>query len=84
MMVGLAGTILGWMGLSDIRAHQGKLRGVPFAVFAALALPLLLLVGAVAAPLWFFLITVPARSGGIPLIIPPLADDTTGRLGCLE
>jgi predicted Ser/Thr protein kinase len=40
---GLAGTILGWMGLSDIRAHEGKRRGLPLAVFAALAWPLFLL-----------------------------------------
>ena len=41
----IAGTILGWMGLSDIRAHAGKLRGLPLATFAALAWPLLILLG---------------------------------------
>ena len=41
----IAGTILGWMGLNDIRAHGGKLRGLPLAVFAALAWPLLVLLG---------------------------------------
>jgi hypothetical protein len=41
----LAGTILGWMSLSDIRAHRGRLRGLPLAVFAALAWPLVLLIG---------------------------------------
>jgi tRNA A-37 threonylcarbamoyl transferase component Bud32 len=42
---GLAGTILGWMALSDIRTHQGRLRGLPLAVFAALVWPLLVLLG---------------------------------------
>lgn len=42
---GLAGTILGWMALSDLRAHQGKMRGLPLAVFSAMTLPLLILVG---------------------------------------
>jgi predicted Ser/Thr protein kinase len=41
----IAGTILGWMGLSDIRAHDGRLRGLPLALFAALTIPLLLLIG---------------------------------------
>ncbi len=41
----IAGTILGWMGLNDIRAHVGQRRGLPLAVFAALTWPLLLLVG---------------------------------------
>lgn len=41
----LPGTILGWMALSDIRVHEGKLRGLPLAVFGALALPILLLLG---------------------------------------
>jgi tRNA A-37 threonylcarbamoyl transferase component Bud32 len=40
---GIAGTILGWMALNDIRIE--RLRGLPLAVFAALTLPLLLLVG---------------------------------------
>jgi hypothetical protein len=39
----IAGTILGWMGLNDIRAHPGRLRGLPLAVFAALAWPLVVL-----------------------------------------
>jgi tRNA A-37 threonylcarbamoyl transferase component Bud32 len=40
----LAGTILGWVALSNIRDRCGTLRGLPLAVFAALAWPLLLLV----------------------------------------
>lgn len=38
---GMPGTILGWIGLSDIRGHRGGLRGLALAVFAALSLPLL-------------------------------------------
>ncbi len=39
----IGGTILGWMALNDIRVE--RLRGLPLAVFAALALPLLVLIG---------------------------------------
>ena len=49
---GIAGTILGWMALRDIRAKVGKLRGVPLAVFAALAWPVLVLVGATLVIPW--------------------------------
>jgi hypothetical protein len=42
VLLGLPGTILGWIGLSDIRASQGRVRGLPLAVFAALAWPLVL------------------------------------------
>jgi serine/threonine protein kinase len=45
LLLGLTATILGWMGLSDIREHAGRMRGLPFAVFAALAWPLGALVG---------------------------------------
>jgi len=44
-LFGVAGTILGWMGLSNIRASGGTMRGLPLAVFAALTWPLLLLLG---------------------------------------
>jgi len=39
----IAGTILGWMGLHDIRTQPGRLRGLPFAVFATLTWPLMIL-----------------------------------------
>ena len=42
-LFGVAGTILGWMGLSNIRDRRGTLRGLPLAVFAALAWPLVVL-----------------------------------------
>jgi len=43
---GLAGTILGWIALSDIRAHRDQLRGLPLAAFGALAWPVLVLLTA--------------------------------------
>ncbi len=46
VLAGAAGTIVGWMALSDIRESQGRLRGLTLAVFAALACPLLALVWA--------------------------------------
>ena len=50
---GLAGTILGWTALSDIRAQQGRLRGLPLAVPAALAWPLAVVVcGTLVWPLY--------------------------------
>lgn len=45
---GLPGTILGWMALSDIRNANGRLRGLPMAVFGGLTWPILILfVGAI-------------------------------------
>jgi hypothetical protein len=41
---GLAGTILGWVALNDLRARQNRERGLGLAVFGALALPLFFLV----------------------------------------
>ncbi len=52
-MPGLAGFILGWIALSDIRAHRGRLRGSPLAAFAALTWPLVLLVGGTLVAPWF-------------------------------
>ena len=40
----LVGTILGWVAMSDIRAHHERLRGLPLAAFGALAWPVVLLV----------------------------------------
>ncbi|MCL4179056.1 MAG: serine/threonine protein kinase [Verrucomicrobia bacterium] len=53
---GLGGTVLGWVGLSDIREGRGRVRGLPLALFATLTWPLLLLVGAVAIPPAFILV----------------------------
>lgn len=66
LVLGLPGTILGWIGLSDIREQAGRLHGLPFAVFAALAWPLGLLVGGtVVAP---SLVAIPVAAGeGPPL-----------------
>lgn len=60
---GLGGTIVGWLGLNEIRDSRGTVRGLPLALFATLAWPLLLLVGlALGLPL---LLSPPA--GGGPL-----------------
>jgi len=72
---GLPGTILGWIGLSDIRAGQGKTRGLPFAVFAALAWPLAGLLVSTLAALWYLSLpavpTTASRLGwSLRLLIP--------------
>jgi predicted Ser/Thr protein kinase len=63
---GIAGTILGWMALSDVSAGSKRLRGAAFAVFAALAWPVLLLSGftiwLVVAPIRNFSASVPFAS----------------------
>jgi hypothetical protein len=64
---GLAGTILGWMALSDLRAHQGRQRGLALAVFGALALPLFVLV-AITLTLPVNIAYRLAGSGPLPLI----------------
>jgi predicted Ser/Thr protein kinase len=52
-LFGVPGAILGWIGWSDIRAHRQQMRGLPLAVFATLAWPLLLLiVGTLLLPRW--------------------------------
>lgn len=40
---GLPGAVLGWMALSDIRNANGRLRGLPMAVFGGLTWPILIL-----------------------------------------
>ena len=40
--LGIPGTLLGWMALSQIRRSRGQLQGLPLALFAALAWPFLL------------------------------------------
>ncbi|MCX8157239.1 MAG: serine/threonine protein kinase [Verrucomicrobiae bacterium] len=42
-LAGLAGSILGWVALGDMRYSQGRLRGLPLAIYGALGSPLLLL-----------------------------------------
>jgi tRNA A-37 threonylcarbamoyl transferase component Bud32 len=53
----LAGTLLGWIALSDIGAHRGQLRGTPLAVFAAVTWPALAL-----AAFTVWLVVAPARN----------------------
>ncbi len=49
-ITGFAGTILGWVAMSDIRTQHERLRGVPLAAFGGLAWPVvILLVAAVLA-----------------------------------
>ena len=64
---GVIGCFLGWMALSDIRAHQGRLRGLPLAVFAALAWPLFFLVGVTVLAPWLMIYS-PSAGGGRPFI----------------
>jgi uncharacterized membrane protein len=55
---GLAGTILGWIALSDIRAQNGRVRGLALAAFGGLAWPVILLFAAAvfaASPFVYYL-----------------------------
>jgi tRNA A-37 threonylcarbamoyl transferase component Bud32 len=45
LLLGVPGTVLGWMGVGDLRAQRGRRRGAPLAYFAALAWPLTLVLG---------------------------------------
>ncbi|MFO1498307.1 MAG: serine/threonine-protein kinase [Verrucomicrobiota bacterium] len=47
----LAGTVLGWLALDQIRSSQGRLVGTTAALGAALALPLLIVLGTMTIPL---------------------------------
>jgi tRNA A-37 threonylcarbamoyl transferase component Bud32 len=63
LALGLPGTVLGCLALSDLREANGKLRGVPLAIFAALTWPLLcLLVPAMFFP-WVILTPVTGSRG---------------------
>jgi predicted Ser/Thr protein kinase len=54
---GLGGTLLGWLGLNEIRENGGRVRGLPLALFATLTWPLIVLLGlTLGVPM---LITVP-------------------------
>jgi tRNA A-37 threonylcarbamoyl transferase component Bud32 len=61
-LVGLGGTLVGWLALNEIRDSQGTVRGLPLALFATLTWPLLTLVG-VALGLPFFLLAPDGGSG---------------------
>lgn len=64
LLPGIAGTILGWVALSDIRVGQGRVRGLPLAVFGALTWPLLILFGVTAGVPYFLVrVNIPAGSG---------------------
>jgi predicted Ser/Thr protein kinase len=62
----LAGTILGWWALVDIQAGRGLVRGLPLALFAGLAWPLLVLLGVlVGGPALTLAQRVEVREGGV-------------------
>jgi hypothetical protein len=42
-LMGLTGTVLGWIAVSSLRQARGALKGVPFAVFGALTFPVMAL-----------------------------------------
>ncbi len=67
---GLGGTLLGWLGLNEIRESGGRVRGLPLAMFATLTWPLCVLGGLMVA-LPMFLLT-PAGE--------PSASHTLGRI----
>jgi hypothetical protein len=48
--LGIPGTVLGWMALSEIRLSRGQLQGLPLALFAAFCLPALVLDALLAVP----------------------------------
>ncbi len=47
MMIGLVGTILGWVAWARIGASKGRLTGKPMAIFASFCMPVLAVVGVV-------------------------------------
>jgi predicted Ser/Thr protein kinase len=51
MMIGLVGTILGWVAWARIGASKGRLTGKPMAIFASVCMPVLALLGVLAAPM---------------------------------
>jgi serine/threonine protein kinase len=60
MCLGIPGTVLGWMALSEIRASRGQRQGLALALFAAFCLPALLLDALLAVPIIFLLGSFPA------------------------
>ncbi len=55
---GLGGTLLGWLGLNEIRESRGRVRGLPLALFATLLWPLAILMAVtIGGPMY---IAVPA------------------------
>ena len=82
-LCGLGGTVLGWIALTDIRAAQGRLAGAPLAGFAALACPLLALLGITLAVPMFTLAAAgapgwPQLVGRALLLLPPAGVLTFG------
>jgi hypothetical protein len=61
---GLGGTLLGWLGLNEIRESHGRLRGLPLAMFATLFWPLGLFVGLTLVFPMYFLARASEPSAG--------------------
>src|SRR4030095_13417910 len=63
MLLGASGAILCRLGLSEIRSGQGRIHGLPLAVFATLTWPVLVL-GGVVLGVPFFTLYLSRASGG--------------------
>ena len=68
--LGLPGTLLGWMALSELRRSRGQLQGLPLALFAALTWPLLVPVFGIALPLVLIVVTKPLPWGPALVFLP--------------
>jgi hypothetical protein len=71
-LCGIAGTVLGWVALSQIHAAQGRITGLPMALFAALACPALALVAITVAVPAFTLVSGDSGGPGLMLRITAL------------
>ncbi len=54
-LLGLGGTLVGWLALNEIREGRGRVRGLPPALFATLTWPLLALISVTLGPPMFLL-----------------------------
>ncbi len=74
LILGMAGTALGWIALNDIRRSLGRLSGRALAMFAALAWPVLLLIAIFAIAPFLLLVPVTVSMAAPPmwLVIPRL------------
>jgi hypothetical protein len=72
MCLAVPGTLLGWMGLSQIRRSHGQLQGLPLALFAALTWPFLVaFLGTLLPPL--MIVTPEPVWWGPALLLLPIA-----------
>ena len=66
-LLGLGGTLVGWLALNEIRQGRGQLRGLPPALFATLTWPLLALLAVTLGPP-VFLLTPGSGSGWVHML----------------